>query len=558
MNPGTPPDVETGPSLREKAVGWSRVPSPLEPSVGPARSEELTDVLTPDSLRFLTGLTRRFRPWRDSLLAERRAFYGHLSEGVRPTFLEETAEIRAGTWEVAAPPSDLEDRRVEITGPPGRRTILHALASGAQVFMADFEDAHAPAWTATLRGQELLSEAVRGTLEDTTGADGPLRIGSNPATLMVRPRGWHLDERNLWIDGRPVPAALLDFGLYFVRNARELVRRGSGPYFYLPKIEHAAEARLWEAIFRYSEESADLPIGSIRATVLVETLPAVFEMDEILFELRLHSAGLNLGRWDYIFSVIKSFRGDLSLSLPDRAALTMDTPFLDSAARLLVSTCHRRGAPAIGGMAAQIPVKGDPEENRRAIAQVVADKEREVRLGYDGTWVAHPALVPVALRVIGPVHQRSGPRTTGARPTEVVAADLLSLPRGVATDSGLRTNVRAPLRYLEAWLRGVGAVAIDHRMEDAATVEISRAQLWQWVHSSTALDAGGRVTPLRVREVLREELATLRREIGADAGRSGSVDAAARLVEQLALAPEFPEFFTLVAEPHPSGADGAG
>jgi malate synthase len=550
MNPEIPPNVEMGPSLWEKADTRSRV-SPRIRSAA-ASLPEPAGVLSTEAVRFLCDLSRRFGPRRDRLLAERRGFYQGLAEGGRPALLDETAAIRRMAWEVAPPPPDLVDRRVEITGPPTRRTILHALNSGASVFMADFEDAHSPTWSATLTGQELLSQAIAGTLEDTSRREEPLRLGPHPAVLMVRPRGWHLDEPNFAVDGRPIAASLFDFGLYFFRNARELCRRGTGPYFYLPKIEHYREARLWDEIFLYGERWFGLPAGTIRATVLIETLPAVFEMEEILYELRLHSAGLNLGRWDYIFSMIKSFRTADWLKVPDRGALGMDTRFLHAAARLLVATCHKRGAAAIGGMAAQVPVKNDARANRRAIAQVLADKKRELHLGYDGTWVAHPALVPIAREVfdakppglLGPV------RADGFG--EVAVSDLLALPEGPVTDEGLRTNIRAPLRYLESWLRGIGAVAIDGRMEDAATVEISRAQLWHWVRSSAALDSGLAVTAPRVRELLREEADQLRSEIGDDERRAESLEAAARLVERLALGPEFPEFFPLVVAPFPA------
>jgi malate synthase len=553
MSPETPPNAEMGPSLWAKAVPRSRVSLP---SLVPCDSAaELPAVLTTPAVRFLTELSRRFGPRRAELLAGRWEFYSRLARGGRPGPIADCAAIRRAPWRVAPPPADLCDRRVEITGPPTPRTILHALSSGASVFMADFEDAHSPTWTATLAGQANLIEAVRGTLEDRSRPGETLTIGPDPAVLMVRPRGWHLDEPGFNVEGRPIAGALFDFGLFFFHNARELRRRGSGPYFYLAKIEHAAEARLWNDVFRYAEQALDLPAGTVRATVLIETLPAVFEMEEILYELRHRSAGLNLGRWDYIFSVIKCFRNHGWLRMPDRRALTMDTPFLDAAARLLVATCHRRGAQAIGGMAAQIPVKGDAKASRRALARVLADKIRELRLGYDGTWVAHPALVPLAREVfeerrwgaLDPVRSDGG----GAARLD----DLLALPEGPVTDVGLRENVRAPLRYLESWFRGVGAVAIDGRMEDAATVEISRAQLWQWVHTGAPMDSGRGVTAPRIRQLVREEALRLRREIGEDPARLRSLSAAASLVERLALAPEFPEFFTLVASPFPSAVE---
>jgi malate synthase len=522
--------------------------------VSPATEDRL---LTPDALAFITTLTRRFGGQRAELLGERSRFRQALAEGRTPGFLAETSGIRSSSWTVASPPTDLQDRRVEITGPTDPKMAINAFNSGARVYMADFEDAHSPVWASTLEGQRVLFEAVRGTLTYDAPDGRPYRVAPNRAVLMVRPRGFHLLERHLSVDGGSVPASLFDFGLFFFHNARELVRRGTGPYFYLPKLEHFPEARLWNDIFLFAEDTVGLPHGTVRATVLIETLPAAFEMEEILYELREHSAGLNCGRWDYIFSFIKQFRDDPSFVLPERGQLGMETHFLASYATLLVQTCHRRGAHAIGGMAAHIPIRGNETANATALAQVRADKEREVALGYDGTWVAHPGLVPVAQAVFDAAMPGSNQIGLPPPSRRIGPEDLLTVPQGTITVPGVRTNVRAALRYLDAWYRGTGAVAIDHRMEDAATVEISRAQLWQWIRHGARAEGEGPVTPSLVRSLLAVERESLLREAGVDVGRLWSIDRASRLVEELAVGPAFPEFFTLRAYEELNG-DRAG
>ncbi|MCI4349942.1 MAG: malate synthase A [Thermoplasmata archaeon] len=517
-------------------------------------------VLSPDAVEFIARLVRKFGPRRAELLERRGDFRRALLDGRRPGFLKATTGIRTSSWTVAAAPMDLRDRRVEITGPTDAKMTINALNSGARVFMADFEDAHSPVWTATLEGQRVLFEAVRGTLQYDAPDGRPYRLAPQRAVLMVRPRGWHLLEPHVQIDGEAAPASLVDFGLFFFHNARELVRRGTGPYFYLPKLEHYPEARLWNDILDFAEDAVELPRGTVRATVLIETLPAAFEMEEILYELRTHSAGLNCGRWDYIFSVIKQFRDDPSFVLPERGQLGMEIPFLASYATLLVRTCHRRGAHAIGGMAAYIPIRGDEVANAEALARVRADKVREVALGYDGTWVAHPGLVPVAQAVFDAAMLGPNQLDRPAPELRIGPDELLTVPRGTITVAGVRTNVRAALRYLDAWLRGTGAVAIDHRMEDAATVEISRAQLWQWIRHGARAEGEGPVTPTLVRSLLALERDDLLRESAGDAGRLRGIDRASRIVDELATGPGFAEFFTPRAyeelEENPPGTTG--
>jgi len=529
-----------------------RVPSAPAASAGRLRvlgamPAAFRSVLTDDALDFVVALSHRFEGARRSLLRPRSDFRDRLRSGRPPDFLATTREVRSADWQVAAPPADLVDRQVEITGPVDRKMIINALNSGARVFMADFEDAHSPTWGGTVSGQANLMDAVRRRI-DFRSPDGRLyRLNDRSATLMVRPRGLHLIERHVLVDEEPIGASFFDFGLFAFHNAHELVRRGSGPYFYLPKLEDHLEARLWDDVFRFSQERLGLPIGTIRATVLIETLPAAFQMEEILWELREHSAGLNCGRWDYLFSFIKQYRDDPSAIFPDRAQLVMTAPFLRAYSDLLVQTCHRRGATAIGGMAAQIPVRDDPAANARSIAEVVADKEREVRSGYDGTWVAHPALVPVALEVFQRGRQTPGPRTSRSPPTAITARDLLEVPRGPVTTAGVRTNVRVALRYLEAWLRGNGCVPIDHRMEDAATVEIARSQLWQWIRHSVPIDGGGRVEPVLFWSMLDEEAERISTERAPGAPRPDSVRRAAELLDDVVTSPSFTEFLTVPA-----------
>jgi malate synthase len=503
-------------------------------------------VATAEALAFVAMLVRRFGPRRDQLLARRRGTLARLGAGGLPDFLPETAEVRAGTWTVAPSPPDLTDRRVEITGPVERKMMINALNSGARVFMADFEDALSPPWSNVVAGQVNCMDAVRGTLAYTSPEGKRYALGERLAALVVRPRGWHLEEKHLVVDGRPAPAGLCDFGLYFFHNARELLARGSGPYFYLPKLESHLEARLWNEVFETAQDALGVPQGTIRATVLIETILAAFEMDEILYELREHAAGLNAGRWDYLFSIIKNFRDRPEFVLPDRAQLTMAVPFMRAYTELLVQTCHKRGAHAIGGMAAFIPSRKDAEVNATAFARVREDKGREASDGYDGAWVAHPDLVPLVAEVFGAVlgdrpHQK-GRQRDEVRITGTALLDV-RVPGGRVTDAGVRGNVSVAVQYLAAWLAGSGAVGINNLMEDAATAEIARSQLWQWVRHQVRTEDGGAVTLERCRAALAEEVARLRPG-HPDPAR---LDAAALLLEELISAREFPEFLTLRA-----------
>ena len=506
------------------------------------RPAEYDGVLSPPALEFLADLARVFTPRVEAALARRRQV---AASGRRPRFLEETAVIRQGAWSVAPVPAALQDRRVEITGPPDRKMIINAMNSGARVFMADFEDSLAPTWDNVVRGQQNLREAVEGTLRHIEPGTGKIYALRAPtAVLMVRPRGWHLVERHAVLGDRPMPAALFDFGLYFFHNAKKLRAAGLGPCFYLPKMESHLEARLWNDVFEHAQKALGLPRGTIKATVLIETLPAAFEMDEILYELREHSAGLNCGRWDYIFSTIKTVRDDPAWVMPDRGQVTMEQPFLRAYTQLLVKTCHRRGAHAMGGMAAQIPIKDDPARNARALEKVRADKLREVVDGHDGTWVAHPGLVATALEVFD-AHM-PGPNQLHVRreDVEVTEADLLQVPRGTRTEAGLRQNVSVGIQYLEAWLRGSGCVPLYDLMEDAATAEISRTQIWQWIHHRATLDDGTPVTPDLFRRVVSEEGLRIVAGIGEARFIAGNYRKACDLFAHLCLASELPEFLT--------------
>ncbi|WP_288481958.1 malate synthase A [uncultured Deinococcus sp.] len=467
------------------------------------------EILTPEALAFVAELHRRFDSRRRELLAAREARQARLDAGELPDFLPETREVREGDWAISPLPQDLRDRRVEITGPVDRKMIINALNSGARMFMADFEDASSPTWDNVVDGQINLRDAVRRTITHVQGGKS-YRLNEQTATLLVRPRGWHLPEKHVTVDGEEVAGAFFDFGLYFFHNAHELLSRGSGPYFYLPKMESHLEARLWNDVFTYAEEARGVAHGSIKGTVLIETILAAFEMDEILYELREHSAGLNCGRWDYIFSYIKKLRGDASRTLPDRAKVTMSTPMMTAYSKLAIRTCHRRGAPAIGGMSAFIPVKNDEAANERAFAQVRADKEREAENGHDGTWVAHPGMVALATEVFDrlmPDDNQIG--SDKQREFTATAADLLTPPQGTVTEAGVRTNINVGIQYLAAWLRGSGAVPIHNLMEDAATAEISRAQLWQWLHHRAELEDGRTLTPELFGELYDDEVAKL-------------------------------------------------
>jgi len=504
-------------------------------------------VLTPDALAFVALLARRFEPARQELLRRRELVQQALDQGRLPGFLAETAAVREAEWKVAPIPGDLLDRRVEITGPVDRKMIINALNSGARVFMADFEDANCPTWENAVQGQLNLMDAVRREITWAAPDGTAYELRDAVATLMVRPRGWHLVERHVRMDGAAVSASLFDFGLFLFHNARELVQRGSGPYFYLPKLESHLEARLWNDVFLAAQAELGVPTGTIRATVLIETVLAAFEMDEILYELREHSAGLNCGRWDYIFSFIKKFNTRPEFVLPDRSQVTMDRAFLRAYARLAVRTCHRRGIHAIGGMAAQIPVRNDPVANEEAFGRVRADKEREAGDGHDGTWVAHPALVPVAQAIFDARMPRPNQIDRPAEGMAPSASELLTMPEGSITESGLRLNVAVALRYLDAWLRGHGAVPIFNLMEDAATAEISRSQIWQWIRHGARLSDGRAVTSDLYRTMRRDEMDRLRHEVGDQRWGSTRFEEAALLLDRLVTAEGFVEFLTLPA-----------
>jgi malate synthase len=514
--------------------------------LGPV-DETAAEILTPGALRFVAALSRRFDGTRRELLAARAERQQRLDAGELPDFLSHTKEIREAEWTVAPIPADLRDRRVEITGPVDRKMIINALNSGASVYMADFEDSNSPTWRNHIEGQINLRDAVNGTISFVSPEGRHYRLAEKTAVLMVRPRGWHLNEKHLLVDGVPVSGSLFDFGLFFFHNARRLIEKGTGPYFYLPKLESHLEARLWNDVFRFAQDWLGIPRGTIRATVLIENILAAFEMDEILFELREHSSGLNCGRWDYIFSFIKKFRNRPEFVLPDRAQVTMDKAFLKAYVDLLIHTCHRRNIHAMGGMAAQIPIKNDPEANERALETVRQDKLREVRAGHDGTWVAHPGLVPVARKVFDAA--MPGPHQIACRREDVSvsAADLLQVPEGEITDHGLRVNIDVGIQYLESWLRGIGCVPIYNLMEDAATAEISRAQVWQWIRHEARTSDGRPVTPARVRRVIAEELEKLRGSLGPERFDSGRFELAARLFDNMMTCEDFPEFMTLAA-----------
>lgn len=486
-------------------------------------------ILTPSALQFVAKLVRKFSKRREELLQRRVEIQKQIDQGWRPDFLKETAEIRKSNWKVGSIPKDLQDRRVEITGPVDRKMVINALNSGAKVFMADFEDSNSPTWANNIEGQINLRDAVNRTIEYTGPEEKKYKLNDKTAVLMVRPRGWHLVEKNVLIDGKPCPASLFDFGLYFFHNAKN-------PYFYIPKLENHLEARLWNDVFIEAQKELNIPVGTIKCTVLIETILAAFEMDEILYELRDHCVGLNCGRWDYIFSFIKKFRNDPSFVLPDRAQVTMDKHFLKSYVDLLIQTCHKRGAFAMGGMAAQIPIKDNPKANEEALAKVRADKEREVRAGHDGTWVAHPGLVPIAMEVFD-----RGIKSPKEVP--VTAADLLKVPEGSITEQGLRTNINVGILYLESWLRGKGCVPLYNLMEDAATAEISRAQVWQWVRHQ-------KFTVAQVRKVMKEEMENIKKMVGEGAFTKGKYTLAGELFDQMMTSKKLADFLTLVAYDH--------
>ncbi|MBN93727.1 MAG: malate synthase A [Deltaproteobacteria bacterium] len=506
------------------------------------------EILTPEALGFLSELIAEFAPRVDDLMARRRASQRRIDAGGRPGFLEETRSVRESDWSVAPLPEDLLERRVEITGPVDRKMVINALNSGANVFMADFEDSNAPSWDNTIQGQLNLRDAVAGEIRYVHPTSGKVyELKGDTATLMVRPRGWHLREAHIELDGQAVPASLVDFGLYFVHNVTTLLDSGTGPYFYLPKLESHLEARLWNDVFCFAQDALGIPRGTIKATVLIETLPAAFEMDEILYELREHSAGLNCGRWDYIFSVIKTFRGDASRVLPDRGQITMTQPFMRAYTRLCIKTCHRRGVHAMGGMAAQIPIKGDDEANEAALARVHADKLREAQDGHDGTWVAHPGLIPVARKAFD-AHMQ-GPNQLDRQLDELVVteADLLELPVGTVTEAGLRQNLNVGILYLEAWLGGLGCVPLYNLMEDAATAEISRTQVWQWLRYGARLDDGRVVDNALFTALLSDEVRRIRSDLGEDRFDGGHFEEAVELFRTLSTDDHLADFLTLPA-----------
>ena len=525
-----------------------RIPAGVELRA-PRAAAAADDVLGAEAVTFLADLSRAFAPRIDEALARRAARRARLAAGERLDFLPETRGIRDGSWRVTPAPADLRKRVVEITGPVDPKMVINALNSGADCFMADFEDSTTPTWGNLVEGQRSLHAAVRRTLTHRDPATGKeYRLVETPAVLLVRPRGLHLPERHLLVDGRPMPGALFDFGLYLFHNARELLARGTGPYFYLPKLESHLEARLWNDVFVAAQQALGIPRGTIRATVLIETLFAAFEMDEILHALGEHAAGLNCGRWDYIFSFIKARRDDPAAVMPDRSQVTMEQPCMRAYTLLSIRTCHRRGAHAMGGMAAQIPIRNDAAASASALERVRADKEREVRDGHDGTWVAHPGLVPLAREVFeaglgGRANQLERLREDVA----VTAGALLEVPRGARTGAGLRHDVRVGIQYLEAWLRGTGCVPLYHLMEDAATAEISRAELWQWIRHGALLDDGRRVTAALFREIVEEEMGTIEGEVGATRFGTGRFRQAKELFVRLTTSEILEEFLTLPA-----------
>jgi malate synthase len=533
--------VRNGPVVRIDLVPKTRAPERLNVrsmnSTSLIQSSVLTEILTTEATAFLLKLGENFESRRQELLARRRQVQQEIDKGKLPDFLPETAVIREADWKVAPIPKDLLDRRVEITGPVDRKMIINALNSGANVFMADFEDSNSPTWNNTIEGQINLRDAVQATINYRSPDERQYRLGENPATLVVRPRGWHLDEKHFLAHDKPISASLFDFGLFFFHNTKALLEKGTGPYFYLPKIESHLEARLWNDVFCFAQDYLDIPRGSIRATVLIETILAAFEMDEILYELREHSSGLNCGRWDYIFSFIKKFRTRPDFVLPNRAQVTMERHFLASYVELLIQTCHRRGIHAMGGMAAQIPIRNNAAENERALEKVRQDKLREVHAGHDGTWVAHPALVPVAKEIFDQYMPQSNQISSTRKHRAITAEDLLTVATGDITEQGLRWNIDVGLQYLHSWLQGQGCVPIYNLMEDAATAEICRAQVWQWVRHRAKLEGGEEVTRKLVSEMVAERKEQL------PAGER--LNLAAQVLEKLMTSEEFPEFLTL-------------
>jgi malate synthase len=519
---------------------------------GPVKGRA-AEVLTPQALDFVARLQREFGERRLELLRLRDERQRRLDAGEHPQFLVTTSSVRDSEWNVAKAPKDLQDRRVEITGPTDRKMLINALNSGARVFMADFEDANTPTWSNLVEGQVNLVDAIERRIDFTSPEGKEYRLNTKIATLLVRPRGWHLDERHVEVGGKPISGSLFDFGLYFFHNAKRLLSKGSGPYFYLPKLESHLEARLWNDVFNFSQDALGIPRGTIRATVLIETILAAFEMEEILYELRDHSGGLNAGRWDYIFSIIKKFRARPEFVLPDRIQVTMTVPFMRAYTELLVKTCHRRGAFAMGGMAAFIPSRKDPEVSRAALAKVKEDKDREANDGFDGTWVAHPDLVETATEAFDRVLGDRPNQLERQRPeVSVTPAQLIDVkvPGGTITETGVRLNVSVGIQYLESWMRGTGAAAINNLMEDVATAEISRSQIWQWVKHSAEMADGQKVSADLVREIADDEMAKLRERLGNEAWSKSRFTEARQVFEEVALSATFEPFLTLVALKH--------
>jgi malate synthase len=506
------------------------------------------EILTPGALAFVEKLESEFGERRKNLLIKRVNRQKEIDGGMLPHFLPETKHVRNSDWSISPVKDDLQDRRVEITGPVDRKMIINALNSGVKVFMADFEDSNAPTWNNVLNGQINLRDANHQTISFENPVSGKqYSLNENTATLMVRPRGWHLEEKNVFLNGKSISASIFDFGLYFYHNAQTLLQNGTAPYFYLPKLESHLEARLWNDIFVMSQDELGIPQGSIKATVLIETILAAFEMDEILYELREHSAGLNCGRWDYIFSFIKKFRNHADFVLPNRAEITMERHFLKSYVNLLIQTCHKRGAHAMGGMAAQIPIKNDDDANQKALDKVQADKEREANAGHDGTWVAHPGLAQIALNAFDSVMPNANQLDVKRTDVVVTAEDLLKVPTGVITEEGVRENIRVGVQYVESWLRGNGCVPLYNLMEDAATAEIGRAQLWQWIKHNAILDDGRTISMELYTSLLENEMNKLQIQLGDELFTSGKFELATTLFTDMVQKDEFDEFLTLPA-----------
>jgi len=513
-----------------------------------AMSDGYDKILTEDAMKFICMLEDKFGQTRLDLLSKREDVQKNIDLGEFPNFLKETENIRQGDWTVAPLPDDLLDRRVEITGPVDRKMIINALNSGTKVFMADFEDSNSPTWDNCINGQINLKDAVNRTISFVHPTkDKTYELNEKTATLMVRPRGWHLEEKNFLYNDRPISASIFDFGLYFYHNATKLLENGTGPYFYLPKMESHLEARLWNDIFVCAQQFVGIPIGTIKATVLIETIMAAFEMDEILYELKDHSAGLNCGRWDYIFSFIKKFKNYSEFVLPDRSEVTMDRHFLSSYVKLLIYTCHKRKVHAMGGMAAQIPIKNDEEANSIAMNKVKQDKKREATAGHDGTWIAHPGLAPIALDAFDIVMPDDNQINATLDNPMIMQEDLLKVPTGKITEQGFRDNVKVGIQYVEAWLNGNGCVPLYHLMEDAATAEISRSQLWQWIKNEVSMDNGDKITEDFFNTILKEELDAIKLEIGDNRFSNGKFDLASSLFKDMILKDDFDEFLTLPA-----------